>query len=348
MPRVPRTKIVATLGPSSCTYGVILRMVRAGLDVVRLNFSHGSWPQHLEVLETVRLINSRYRRRIRVMQDLAGFRMRVGRFNNGGVKQLKAHSVVSLKQGQDDGRPATIPFDYTGDLSTVAPGQWIYIDDGALVLRVKAVTAGGLRAGVVEGGELKERKGINMPGVRLDFPDMTEKDAADVEFAIEHRLAYVALSFVRTARDVTRMRDLVQPRHPGCKLIAKIESREAIRNTDAIIAAADGIMIARGDMGIAVPIYRVPFIQKDIIRRCNRLGKPVITATQMLESMTTRKSPTRAEVTDVANAILDGSDYVMLSGETAAGRYPVECVRMMNSIIKYAEEARGAIEEAQA
>jgi pyruvate kinase len=197
---------------------------------------------------------------------------------------------------------------------------------------------------VVEGGLLKERKGINMPGADLDFAGLTEKDRADIPFGIEQKVDYVALSFVRDAADVREAAALIKPALPKCKIIAKVESRQAIRNIDSIIDAADGIMIARGDMGVAIPIYEVPIVQKQIIRKCNAACKPVITATQMLEHMTEHSRPTRAEVTDVANAILDGTDFVMLSAETAAGRFPCESVRMMNDIIKFTEKAGPALE----
>jgi len=193
---------------------------------------------------------------------------------------------------------------------------------------------------VVEGGILKERKGINMPGVRLPFSGLTPKDRRDIEFGIKYRVDYLAQSFVRRKKDVDTIRDLIKPKVPRCRIVAKIESREAIKNIDEIIAASDGIMIARGDMGIAVPIYQIPIIQKDIIKKCNQKKKFVITATQMLEHMTEHSRPTRAEVTDVANAILDGTDFVMLSAETAAGNYPVASVRMMNQIIKFTENYR--------
>ena len=337
---LPRTKIIATLGPASGNYTVLRKMVTAGLDVVRLNFSHGSEQEHLERLELVRRINKKYRRAIKIMQDLEGFRIRVGRFKDADTRELKEHSTVWLTNHEtaaDGGK--TIPFDYHGDLSRIKPGQMVYIDDGNLALRVKEVGGGTLKAIVVEGGVLKERKGINMPGAALDFDGLTEKDGADITFGIEHKVDYVALSFVRDAKDVREAAGLIKPHLPRCQIVAKVESRQAIRNIDAIIDVADGIMIARGDMGVALPIYEVPIIQKQIIRKCNAAGKFVITATQMLEHMTEHSRPTRAEVTDVANAILDGTDFVMLSGETAVGRFPYESVQMMNEIIKFTEKA---------
>jgi pyruvate kinase len=336
---MPRTKIIATLGPASSSYTVLRKMVTAGLDVVRLNCSHGSHEEHIERIKLIRRINQKYRRAIKIMLDLEGFRIRVGRFKGSETVDLKEHSTVWLTNETIADGPKTIAFDYHGDLSRIKPGQMVYIDDGNLALKVKEVRGGSLKAVVVEGGVLKERKGINMPGAALDFDGLTEKDKADIEFGIEHKVDYVALSFVRDARDVREAAGLIKPHMPKCQIVAKVESRQAIRNIDAIIDAADGIMIARGDMGVAIPIYEVPIVQKQIIYKCNAAGKLVITATQMLEHMTECSRPTRAEVTDVANAILDGTDFVMLSAETAVGRFPCESVHMMNEIIKFTEQA---------
>ncbi|UCG46519.1 MAG: pyruvate kinase [Phycisphaerales bacterium] len=336
-----RTNIIATLGPSSSNYTVLRKMVEAGLDVVRLNFSHGSRQQHAANIELVRQINKKYRRHIRIMGDLEGFRIRVGRFPGAKTRVLRNRSVVWLTNDPGASGARTIPFDYHGDLGRIQPGQHIFIDDGLLVLRVKSTSASSIKAEVVEGGVLKERKGVNIPGAELEFEAMTEKDRQDIEFGIEHGVDFMAMSFVRDAADVRAVAEVVRPRLAGCRLVAKVESREAIENIDGIIEAADGVMIARGDMGIAIPIYEVPMVQKAIIRKCNAAGKFVITATQMLEHMTEHSRPTRAEVTDVANAIIDGTDFVMLSAETAVGKYPYESVRMMNDIIKFTEKAMG-------
>ena len=336
---MPKTEIVATLGPASSNYTVLRKMYTAGLDVVRLNSSHGSHKQHLASIELVRRTNKKYRRRIRIMLDLAGFRIRVGRFKGGKTRLLKNRTVVWLSNDAKASGPKTIPFDYEGDLGRIKPRQLIYIDDGNLILRVKSVSANSIKAVVVEGGILKERKGINIPGVDLEFEGITPKDKKDIEFGVEQRIDYIALSFVRDQNDVRQAGALIKPRLPDCKLVAKIENRQAIKDIDSIIAASDGIMIARGDMGVAVPIHEVPIIQKRIIRKSNAAGKFVITATQMLEHMTEHSRPTRAEVTDVANAIIDGTDFVMLSGETAIGRFPYQSVLMMNEIIKFTEKS---------
>jgi len=336
---MPKTKIIATLGPASSNFTVLRKMIEAGLDVVRLNCSHGSHEQHLDSIELVRRINKKYRRHIRIMQDLEGFRIRVGRFKGPKTKVLKNRTTVWLSNDEQAQGPKTIPFDYKGDLSRIRPGQLIYLDDGNLILRVKDTSEKSIKATVLEGGILKERKGINIPDADLGFAAMTEKDKNDIEFGIEHRVDYVSLSFVRDANDVCEVAELIKPRLPDCKIVAKIENRPAIKNIDAIIKAADGIMIARGDMGVSLPIQEVPIIQKHIIKKCNAARKFVITATQMLEHMTEHSRPTRAEVTDVANAIIDGTDFVMLSAETAVGRYPSESVRMMNEIIKFTEKS---------
>jgi len=336
---MPKTKIIATLGPASGSYSVLRKMFTAGLDVVRLNFSHGSYDGHLDLVKLVRLLNEKYRRGIRIMQDLEGFRIRVGRLAEGKTRLLKNRTIVWLRNDDQSEGPRTIPFDYEGDLSGIKSGQLIYIDDGNLILRAKEIGANSIKAEVVEGGVLKERKGINIPGAELEFGRITDKDKRDIEFGIKQGVDYIALSFVRDERDVREAAELVKPRLLGCRIVAKIESREAIANIDDIIDAADGIMIARGDMGVAVPIHEVPIIQKQIIKKCNAAKKFVITATQMLEHMTEHSRPTRAEVTDVANAIIDGTDFVMLSGETAVGQFPYESVLMMNEIIKFTEKA---------
>ncbi|MHC4457612.1 MAG: pyruvate kinase [Planctomycetota bacterium] len=336
---MPKTKIIATLGPASSNYTVLRKMFAAGLNVVRLNFSHGSHKQHLDSIQLVRRINKKYRRHIRILQDLEGFRIRVGRFKGTKTKFLKKRTVVWLSNDPQAHGPKTIPLDYKGDLGRIKPKQLIYIDDGKLCLRVKNAADSSIKAEVLEGGILKERKGINIPDTDLGFEGMTKKDKKDIEFGIKHRVDYIALSFVCDENDVRKAAELVKPGLPGCQLVAKIENRRAIENIDNIIDAADGIMIARGDMGVAVPIYEVPIIQKHIIKKCNAARKYVITATQMLEHMTENSRPTRAEVADVANAIIDGTDFVMLSAETAVGLFPYQSVLMMNNIIKFTEKA---------
>ncbi|MHC4335329.1 MAG: pyruvate kinase [Planctomycetota bacterium] len=340
---MPKTKIIATLGPASSSYTVLRKMFSAGLDVVRLNFSHGSHRQHLENIELVRRLNKKYRRSIGIMQDLEGFRIRVGRFKGAKTRVLKDRTVVWLTNDPQADGPKTIPFDYPGDLSRIRPKQFIYIDDGNLALRVRSTSANSIKAEVLHGGVLKERKGINISGAALEFDRITDKDRKDIELGVNHGVDYIALSFVRDEHDVLEAARLIKPRLPRCRIIAKIESRRAIQNIDRIIDVADGIMIARGDMGVCIPIYEVPIVQKRIISKCNAARKFVITATQMLESMTEHAKPTRAEVADVANAVIDGTNFVMLSAETAVGKYPYESVQMMNDTIKFTEKAIAAL-----
>ncbi|MDD5457930.1 MAG: pyruvate kinase [Phycisphaerae bacterium] len=335
---MPKTKIIATLGPASSDYTTLRKMFAAGLDVVRLNFSHGTHKEHLQRIEIVRKLNQKYRRAIKIMADLEGFRIRIGHFKGKKSIDLKKRQTLWLTNDPAKTGEKVIPFDYNGDLRKVKKGQHIFIDDGNIILKAKESSMRSIKAEVIEGGELKERKGVNMPGVKLEFKAMTEKDKLDIALAIEQRVDYVSLSFVRDAKDVKEAAELIKPKLAKCKIVAKIESREAIGNIDKIIEVSDGIMVARGDMGIAVPIYEIPMIQKRIIRKCNSAKKFVITATQMLEHMTEHSRPTRAEVTDVANAIIDGTNFVMLSAETAAGKFPCESVIMMNEIIKYTEK----------
>ena len=309
-------------------------MFDAGLDVARLNFSHGSISEHKALMRAVRTLNKKYHRHIRLLADLKGNRIRLGHFKNP-LELRKNQTVVLSRSGAAKGN--TIPFDYKGEISRVKKGFLIYIDDGNICLQTLSVSKDSIKCSVLTPALLKERKGVNIPAANLDFPALNGEDRADLEFAIAGKFDFIAQSFVRDAGDVRAVKKIILARKSPAKVIAKIEAREAIENIDGIIEAADGIMVARGDMGVTFPIWQIPVLQKRIIQKCNFLKKPVITATQMLESMTEHKLPTRAEVSDVANAILDGSDYVMLSGETAAGNYPAETVRIMNEIIKYTE-----------
>ena len=335
---MPKTKIIATLGPASNTATVIRKMMFAGMDVVRLNFSHGSHSEHKARLEITRMLNKKYRRHIKILQDLQGNRIRIGELKDHKPIELKKRQTVWLTQENIIGEANIIPFDYTGPLSDIKAGQFIYIDDGNIALVVKERRKRMLKLKVVVGRPLKENKGVNIPGAHLRFPVITEEDKIDIQFGIENKVDYIAQSFVRNKIDILAVKEIVnQKKLSDCLVIAKIECREGIKNIDEIIEVSDGIMIARGDMGISVPIYQIPIIQKQIIKKANLAKKPVITATQMLESMTENLIPTRAEVTDVANAILDGTDFVMLSAETAVGCYPVEAVKMMNDIIKFTQ-----------
>ncbi|MFH1857250.1 MAG: pyruvate kinase [Candidatus Omnitrophota bacterium] len=332
---MPKTKIIATLGPASSNETVLRKMFLKGLDVVRLNFSHASHKDHLRNIELVRELNKKLKRGIKIMQDLEGYRIRVGKLEK--EMKLEKRKILYITQEKVTGTEEEISFDYVGSLKRIKKGMFIYIDDGKIVLEVKRIEKKRLEARVITGGLLKENKGINIPAARLDFPAITEKDKRDVKVAIEKKLDYVAQSFVNSAGDLRLLRNILKPRHAECKIFAKIESRIALENIDEIIAEADGIIVARGDLGICIPIYKVPVVQKEIVKKCLLKGKPVVVATQMLESMTTENLPTRAEVSDTANAILDGASHLLLSGETAVGRHPDKVVDMMNKIIKNTE-----------
>ncbi len=341
MEKRAKTKIIGTLGPSSNDYTTLRKMVLAGLDVARLNFSHGSHKEQFARIELIRKINRKYKRHVRILQDLEGYRIRISKFKGKEYKPIKKNQTVYLFKGPDTGEDACIPFDYRGDLRIVKEGQLIFIDDGNIILKAVGTTKNKLLAKVVEGAAIKERKGVNMPGVKIPFSGITEKDFKDLAFGLEHGVDFVAQSFVRRAKDIQIIKEHIKKKKNPPLVIAKIESREAINNIDEIIDVSDGIMVARGDMGIAIPIYEVPLVQKLIIKKCNKKKKFVITATEMLEHMTEHSRPTRAEVTDVANAIIDGTDFVMLSAETAAGSFPVESVKMMDKIVKFTETFRG-------
>lgn len=308
--------------------------------MARLNFSHASHKEHKQRIVLIRQLNKKYRRHIRILQDLEGYRIRIGRFKSKQTIELKKRKIIFLTNENILGDSYIMPFDYAGSLKDIKAGSRIFIDDGNIELMVRKSTKKELRAEVIVGGILKEHKGVNIPGVNLKFKGLTHKDKVDIEFGIENNVDFIAQSFVKSAEDMLEVKRAINRRLARCKLIAKIENREGINNIDGILKVSDGIMIARGDMGVSIPIYEIPIVQKEIIKKCNRARKFVITATQMLESMTQELRPTRAEVTDVANAILDGSDFVMLSAETAAGKYPTESVRMMNEVIKFTESHR--------
>jgi len=329
-----KTKIICTLGPASSSQTIIRKMMRAGMDIARLNFSHGKSQDLLHKIGMIRHLNAKYRRRIKLLGDLQGHRIRIGGL--AAPVELKKHRIIWLTQKKIKGSHEIVPFDYQGPLHSVKNGCQIFIDDGNIILKVIGRVKGRLKAKVVVGGLLKEHKGINIPEARLEFGGISQKDMRDICFCEKNGIEYIAQSFVRTRKDILDVRGLLK-KGSRCRVIAKIENKEGIRNIDDIIEVSDGIMIARGDMGVSLPIYEIPVIQKMIIKKCNSAGKFVITATQMLESMTENLRPTRAEVTDVANAIIDGTDLVMLSAESAVGKYPVETVMMMNDIIKFTE-----------
>ncbi|MFA5090018.1 MAG: pyruvate kinase [Candidatus Omnitrophota bacterium] len=332
-----KTKIICTLGPASNKENVLIKMMGAGMGVARLNFSHSSLKVHLARIRLIRKLNKKHHLNVKVLGDLEGYRIRVGRLKEGQAIKVNKGQVVWLTQENVFGEGSLIPFDYTDSLNEIKNGQHIYIDDGNIALLVLGRDKNRVKTRVVIPGLIKERKGINMPDIKLSFKGLTAKDKEGLHFCMENKIDYIAQSFVRNKDDILIIREYLKNYPHKYRIIAKIENREGIKNIDEIIKVCDGIMVARGDMGVSIPVYEVPIVQKGIIRKCNRAKKFVITATQMLESMIENHIPKRAEVSDVANAILDGSDYVMLSAETAVGLYPVECVDMMKHIIKFTE-----------
>ncbi|MCL4540075.1 MAG: pyruvate kinase [Bacteroidetes bacterium] len=337
-----KTKIICTLGPSSDSAERIRELVDAGADVFRLNFSHGTHEEHARHIDIIRRLEVETQQRFAIIQDLQGPKIRVGKLDN--VIELKNGETVTLAVGDSSHSAGVIPVTYEGLVKDVVPGDRILMDDGLLELKAKAVSVASVECVVVNGGPLGSHKGINLPGVNVSIPSLTEKDKDDLRFGIENSVDFIALSFVRHAADVLELRALLERLGGGQGIIAKIEKPEAVDEIDSIIDASDAIMVARGDLGVEVPIEKVPILQKIIIRKCNEYGKPVITATQMLDSMIREPRPTRAEATDVANAVFDGTDAVMLSGETSAGNFPVEAVRTMVSIVKMAESQLSLIE----
>ncbi|MFA4991021.1 MAG: pyruvate kinase [Candidatus Omnitrophota bacterium] len=329
-----KTKIICTIGPASSSETILRKMIFAGMDVCRLNFSHGDPEGFAKKIRLIRLLNRKYRRRIKILGDLQGHRVRIGGLSS--PVNLRKRQILWLIQKKIKPAPGKVYFDYQGPLSAIKSGFHVFIDDGNIDLEVIGRAKAGLKTRVASGGLLKAHKGVNIPEARLEFGAISREDKRDILFCERNNVEYIAQSFARSKKDIMEVKGALGP-GSACRVIAKIEDREGIKNIDDIIKVSDGIMIARGDMGVSIPVYEVPLIQKEIIKKCNKAGKVVITATQMLESMTENRTPTRAEVSDVANAILDGTDYVMLSAETAAGKYPVESVDMMNRIIKFTE-----------
>jgi pyruvate kinase len=332
-----RTKIVATLGPASETSDVVGRLLEAGADVVRLNFSHGSPDEHLRRLTLARQAAAERGLPLAALQDLPGPKLRIGALPGGRITLTRGQEVV-LATGQEASAGDAIPVAYSQLSDDVHAGHRIFLQDGELALIVRGIEPGRVRCIVEAGGMLREHTGVNLPGVRLSVPSVTDDDLRYLEWGIAHGVEFVALSFVESAAEIERVRQITAARRCPCHLVAKIERRLALDRIDEIVSAADAVMVARGDLAVETSIEEVPVVQKSIIRLCNRLGKPVITATQMLESMIEHPRPTRAEAADVANAVFDGTDALMLSGETAIGAYPVEAVATMAVIAERAEE----------
>lgn len=335
-----KSKIVATMGPASSSEALVEKLLRAGMDVARLNFSHGSYESHSAQVLKLRSVSKRLNRSLAILQDLQGPRIRVGILEQP-LNLIEGQEICLFPEGGDKPAKATasIPIEFHQLFDSVKPGDHILLDDGRLSIRVKKVRKDLVSADVLTGGVLTSQKGINLPGVRLDIPAFTRKDAEDLDFGLSIGVDLVAISFVRLPKDVAAVKRIVKDRlgEQAPLVIAKLERPEALENLDGILAATDGVMVARGDLGVEMAPEDVPAAQKRIIQEANKRGRIVITATQMLESMIHSPLPTRAEASDVANAIYDGTDAVMLSGETAMGEYPVDSVILMDRIVSQAE-----------
>lgn len=335
-----KTKIVATIGPASSSKEKLRDMIHAGMSVARMNFSHGEHSVHEKVIGTLRDIDSELNSHTAILADLSGPKIRIG--------LLEAESILlengdELRLTSDDiiGKEGRVSISYPNLERDVKIGENILLDDGKLSVRVTGIDKNDVITKVTQGGHLKPRKGVNLPESKLSLPSLTEKDKIDLAFALKHNASWVALSFVRKAEDIIELRNHIENAGQSTMIIAKIEKPEAVENIDEIIAIADGIMVARGDLGVEIPLQNVPLVQKEIVRKCQKAGKPVIIATQMMESMIDSMSPNRAEVNDVANAVMDGADAVMLSGETSVGKYPVEVVETMAKIVNRVEDYDG-------
>ena len=332
-----RTKIVCTMGPNENDYEVMKALAET-MDVARFNFSHGDHEEHLSRLEKLRKLRKELGRPIAALLDTKGPEIRTGLLKDGQKITLREGEKIVLTTEEVVGTKEKIYINYDKLHEDVKPGNVILIDDGLIGLEVEAVNGVEIQCKVTNGGELGEKKGVNVPGVPIQLPSITDKDIEDLKFGIQEEFDFVAASFIRSADAVRQIRKILTDGGSQMKIISKIESQEGLDNIDEIIEASDGIMLARGDLGVEIDAKRIPQLQKEIIQKCNYHGKLVITATQMLDSMIRNPRPTRAEVTDVANAVYDGTDAVMLSGESANGKYPVEAVRTMASIVEYSEQ----------
>lgn len=326
-----RTKIVCTIGPASETLDTLKKLITAGMNVARMNFSHGNHQDHERRIALVRQAAKEQGKEIAIMLDTKGPEIRLVTFEKEPIF-LRAGEKFTLTTEDVKGDKTIVSITYKELPLDVTVGDKILISDGLIELEVLEISDTAVHCKVINGGELKSRKGVNLPGIQVNLPALTDQDIDDIIFGIEHQVDFIAASFIRKASDVLAIRDILEVHDADINIISKIESREAVDNIDGILRVSDGIMVARGDLGVEIPAEEVPLIQKTLIDKCNQAGKPVITATQMLESMTHNPRPTRAEASDVANAILDGTDAIMLSGESAAGKYPVEAVETMNRI----------------
>jgi len=333
-----KTKIICTIGPSCESPELIKKLIEAGMDIARLNFSHGSHAEHSRRIKILRQTAAELGKNLGIMLDTKGPEIRVGAFKDGKVV-LREGEKVTLTTEDVVGDSTLIPVSFKGLPQALEKGNTVLIADGAIKLKVLETKEKEISCLVVNGGILSNRKGVNIPGISLDLPYLSEKDIQDINFGIEQGVDFIAASFVRRPEDALQIRRMLESKNANIDIIAKIENAEGVQKLDDIIKVVDGVMVARGDLGVEIPCEEVPLIQKRIIAKCNKAGKPVITATQMLESMIDSPRPTRAEASDVANAIIDGSDAIMLSGETASGKYPVEAVKFMARIASRVEDS---------
>ncbi|MBX7181531.1 MAG: pyruvate kinase [Bacteroidia bacterium] len=339
-----RAKIVATIGPASSSEAVLEEMMFAGLDVCRINFSHSSYEQHQSVIETVRELNRKHSLFVPILADLQGPKLRIGEVENGSC-DIQTGNTLLFTTEKCLGNSEKVYMTYQQFPMDVKQGETILVDDGKLVFKVLETNGKDLvKAEIVHGGKLSSKKGVNLPNTKVSLPSLTEKDLKDLDFALENDVEWIGLSFVRSASDIIELRHRIDASGKKAKIIAKIEKPEALEELDSIIEQTDAVMVARGDLGVEIPMQKVPGIQKMIVRKCLASAKPVIIATQMMESMITNVSPTRAEVNDVANSILDGADALMLSGETSVGEHPAKVVEAMNKIILHVEETESVFE----
>ena len=336
-----KTKIVATLGPASSSKEVLKEMMLEGLNVCRLNFSHGAYDDHANSIKIIRELNDELGLNVAILADLQGPKIRTNEMEANGVL-LEVGNEIKIITDKVVGNAVRFSINYQKLPQDVSPGEKILLDDGKIMLEVITTNRKTeITCKIIQGGILSSKKGVNFPNTKISLPSLTEKDQLDLEFALDHEVDWIGLSFVRSARDIIELKHRIAARGAKAKVIAKIEKPEALDNIDDIIKESDGLMVARGDLGVEIPFQNVPLIQKMLISKCVRKAKPVIVATQMMESMITNMTPSRAEVNDVANAVLDGTDAVMLSGETSVGKYPVEVIRTMSNIIKEMETHEG-------
>ncbi|MEW6408892.1 MAG: pyruvate kinase [Nitrospirota bacterium] len=331
-----RAKIVCTIGPASNSKRILSSLIKNGMDVARLNFSHGTHEEHGRVIRLIREIAGRFNSPVAIIQDLQGLKIRVGKFREGEAF-LKTGTRFTITTRDVSGDERIVSTSYKGLPSDVRKGNCILLDDGIIKLEVLGVNGKDINCRVIDGGMLKDNKGMNLPGVSISASTITKKDIEDIAFGLEHKVDYIALSFVRSSKEIKSVKDIICKHGADIPVIAKIEKPEAVENLDEILGLSDGIMVARGDLGVEMSPEKVPIIQKEIIKKANEANIPVITATQMLESMTEHPRPTRAEASDVANAVLDETDVLMLSAETSLGKYPVESLKMMVKIIEETE-----------